>query len=48
MLRLADFGYGLRRQIFFPLLGNGIFTQDGAAWKVRTFWSCAPFFRTKS
>ena len=29
----ADFGYGLRRQIFFPLLGDGIFTQDGAAWK---------------
>ena len=28
-----DFGYGLRRQIFFPLLGDGIFTQDGAAWK---------------
>ena len=33
MLRCADFGYGLRRQIFFPLLGDGIFTQDGAAWK---------------
>lgn len=33
MLRWADFGYGLRRQIFFPLLGDGIFTQDGAAWK---------------
>ncbi|KAF6226498.1 hypothetical protein HO133_009364 [Letharia lupina] len=31
--RFADFGYGLRRQIFFPLLGDGIFTQDGAAWK---------------
>lgn len=30
---VADFGYGLRRQIFFPLLGDGIFTQDGAAWK---------------
>lgn len=33
MLPWADFGYGLRRQIFFPLLGDGIFTQDGAAWK---------------
>lgn len=33
MLCSADFGYGLRRQIFFPLLGDGIFTQDGAAWK---------------
>ena len=25
--------YGLRRQIFFPLLGDGIFTQDGPSWK---------------
>lgn len=30
---VADFGYGLRRQIFYPLLGDGIFTQDGPAWK---------------
>jgi cytochrome P450 len=29
----AEFGFGLRRQIFFPLLGDGIFTQDGLAWK---------------
>ena len=29
----TDFGYGLRRQIFFPLLGDGIFTQDGPPWK---------------
>ena len=29
----SEFGYGLRRQIFFPLLGDGIFTQDGPAWK---------------
>ncbi|MCJ1479378.1 hypothetical protein MMC13_008063 [Lambiella insularis] len=28
-----DFAYGLRRQIFFPLLGEGIFTQDGQDWK---------------
>lgn len=28
-----QYGYGLRRQIFYPLLGDGIFTQDGAAWK---------------
>ena len=33
MLCSADFGYGLRRQIVGPLLGDGIFTQDGAAWK---------------
>ncbi|OKL61914.1 hypothetical protein UA08_02610 [Talaromyces atroroseus] len=30
---LLAFCFGLRRQIFFPLLGDGIFTQDGAAWK---------------
>ena len=28
-----DFNFGLRRQIFFPLLGDGIFTQEGASWK---------------
>lgn len=32
-MKHADFGYGLRREIFFPLLGDGIFTQDGAPWK---------------
>lgn len=32
-LILLDFGFGPRRNIFFPLLGEGIFTQDGAAWK---------------
>ncbi|MCJ1462955.1 hypothetical protein MMC07_001559 [Pseudocyphellaria aurata] len=31
--QFGDYGYGLRRQIFYPLLGDGIFTQDGAAWK---------------
>lgn len=30
---LKDFSFGLRRKIFFPLLGDGIFTQDGHAWK---------------
>lgn len=30
---IKDFSFGLRRQIFFPLLGDGIFTQDGSAWK---------------
>ena len=33
MTQTTDFGYGLRRQIFFPLLGDGIFTQDGPPWK---------------
>lgn len=28
-----DYGFGLRRQVFAPLLGNGIFTQEGPAWK---------------
>lgn len=29
----TDFSFGLRRHIFFPLLGDGIFTQDGRPWK---------------
>ena len=28
-----DFGLGLRSPTFHPLLGSGIFTQDGDAWK---------------
>ena len=28
-----DFDLGLRRKIMFPLLGEGVFTQDGPAWK---------------
>jgi cytochrome P450 len=28
-----DYGFGVRADIFAPLLGNGIFTQEGAAWK---------------
>ncbi|CAG8977173.1 hypothetical protein HYALB_00003394 [Hymenoscyphus albidus] len=28
-----DYGFGPRREVFDPLLGNGIFTQDGAPWK---------------
>lgn len=27
-----DFGLGERRLVFFPLLGDGIFTQDGKSW----------------
>ena len=30
---MADFGMGPRRWIMFPLLGDGIFTQDGPDWK---------------
>ncbi len=29
----TDFGLGSRRAGLFPLLGEGIFTQDGHAWK---------------
>ncbi|OAL42680.1 cytochrome P450 alkane hydroxylase [Pyrenochaeta sp. DS3sAY3a] len=28
-----DFGMGPRRAITFPMFGDGIFTQEGAAWK---------------
>ena len=28
-----DFGFGVRRGVFYPLLGDGIFTQEGPAWK---------------
>lgn len=29
----TDYGFGARPAVFAPLLGNGIFTQEGAAWK---------------
>jgi cytochrome P450 len=29
----VDFGFGVRPAIFAPLLGKGIFTQEGQAWK---------------
>ncbi|KAK7525118.1 cytochrome P450 [Phyllosticta citriasiana] len=31
--QFKEFGFGVRRPTFFPLLGDGIFTQDGSAWK---------------
>ena len=31
--RFEDYGLGSRRLAFWPLLGEGIFSQDGAAWK---------------
>ncbi|KAF1984945.1 cytochrome P450 [Aulographum hederae CBS 113979] len=31
--QFKEFGLGARRATFFPLLGDGIFTQDGASWK---------------
>lgn len=30
---ISDFGFGCRPAVFAPLLGSGIFTQEGAAWK---------------
>ncbi|SMQ53680.1 unnamed protein product [Zymoseptoria tritici ST99CH_3D7] len=30
--QFEDFDLGERRKVFFALLGDGIFTQDGAAW----------------
>lgn len=30
--KFNDFGLGTRHQQFFPLLGDGIFTLDGAGW----------------
>lgn len=30
---VLDYGFGCRPAVFAPLLGNGIFTQEGAAWK---------------
>ena len=29
----VDYGFGVRHGVFAPLLGHGIFTQEGAAWK---------------
>lgn len=29
----VDYDFGARRSVFSPLLGNGIFTQEGPAWK---------------
>ncbi|KIW84515.1 hypothetical protein Z517_03765 [Fonsecaea pedrosoi CBS 271.37] len=31
--KIKDFSMGLRREITFPMFGDGIFTQEGAAWK---------------
>jgi cytochrome P450 len=30
--KFSDFGLGTRNQQFYPLLGDGIFTLDGAGW----------------
>jgi cytochrome P450 len=33
VLIILDYGFGCRPAVFAPLLGNGIFTQEGPAWK---------------
>lgn len=33
MIRVPDFGIGLRRAIALLLFGDGIFTQEGPDWK---------------
>jgi len=30
---VIDYGFGARASVFAPLIGKGIFTQEGAAWK---------------
>lgn len=30
---MSDYGFGARPDVFKPLLGKGIFTQEGTAWK---------------
>jgi cytochrome P450 len=32
-LDYPDFGFGSRAEVFAPLIGKGIFTQEGAAWR---------------
>ncbi|KAK2753244.1 hypothetical protein FQN54_007935 [Arachnomyces sp. PD_36] len=43
-----DYGFGVRREIFAPLLGDGIFTQEGAAWKHSRELLRKQFARTQS
>ena len=43
-----DYGFGMRRQVFAPLLGDGIFTQEGAAWKHSRELLRGQFVRTQS
>ncbi|KAK4042728.1 cytochrome P450 [Parachaetomium inaequale] len=31
--KFSDYGFGCRPAVFAPLLGNGIFTQEGARWR---------------
>jgi cytochrome P450 len=43
-----DFDLGhIRRRMFYPLLGNGIFTQDGSAWEHSRAMLRPQFLRTQ-
>ena len=44
----ADFSLGARSENFRPLLGHGIFTQDGAAWKSSRDLLRPQFMQTRS
>lgn len=33
MFGQIDYGFGVRADVFAPLLRNGIFSQEGSAWK---------------
>lgn len=33
LTQCVDYGFGSRQSVFRPLLGNGIFTQEGREWK---------------
>ncbi|KAL9576479.1 MAG: hypothetical protein Q9203_007740 [Teloschistes exilis] len=44
--RFDDFGMGKRRESMFPFIGEGIFTQDGPAWKHSRDLLRRPFLKT--
>ncbi|KAL8662719.1 MAG: hypothetical protein Q9202_004504 [Teloschistes flavicans] len=44
--RFDDFGVGKRRESMFPFIGEGIFTQDGPAWKHSRDLLRQPFLKT--
>ncbi|KAB8276476.1 n-alkane-inducible cytochrome P450 [Aspergillus minisclerotigenes] len=46
--KFEDYGFGARREIFAPLLGNGILTQEGPAWKHSRDLSGRQFSQIKS
>jgi len=45
--RFQDYGFGVRDEVFAPLLGHGIFTQEGPAWKHSRELLRGQFIRTQ-